>query len=455
MRGRILKNVTRPFYYLTCCLLLLFACSEIETKWSRKFDALGPGDYRINSIDGSKEEFYLTGTYTEENGNAMCFTAKYDSKGRLQWHKIFDAENSTQTMGTAILTIVTQEELLTEHRDIYVLVKTVDENGKQQAILAKYDTLGNLDWQKTVTAHDGPLTSSLLSDHQGNLYVAGWEQDNENRPTIYIGKYTDTGQTSWFTKYYNEELDFEQLRFDISGPEYFVIAGILKNTGDLFYLKYDGSGQFLGSVKYETEKKIKNLSDLRIDPVGNSYLSATIWDQGTDDDFLTIAYNKDDSLLWASEYDGLAHGNDMSNAIALDESLNTYIVGSSEDMQGIPGILAVKYDKSGDQIWVQRLERKSAASPLMIEPRYLHLGHRPQMGYFYISGTAGNDALITRLNTSGVYSFQAEYGERGRVTVPTALSSRCMAFLRTTENSSDAYIVTIGPSAILGIARWD
>jgi hypothetical protein len=455
MRGCRSKNLGAKSRYLICCLFLFIGCSEIETKWSRKFDALGPGNYTINSVEGSKKEIYLTGTYIDESGTASCFTAKYDSKGKLQWHETFETENSGQTMGTALLIIRTQEELLTAHQDIYVLVKAADREGKQQAILVKYDTLGNLKWQKNVVTHDGPLTSVLLSDYQGSLYVAGWERDTENRPTIYVGKYTGAGETSWFSKYYNEEIDFELLRFDIMKPEYFVIAGILQNTRELFYMKYSGSGQFLGSVKYETEKRIKAFSDVKIDPAGNVYLSATVSNQDTGDDFLLLAYGKEDSLLWANDHDGEAHGNDMSNAIALDESFNTYVVGSSENAQGTPGILTVKYDKAGNQVWAQLLERKSAAYPLMIEPGYLRLGRRPHTGYFYIAGTAGNHALIARLNTSGVYSFQAEYSERGKVSKPTALSSRCMAFLRTKEKRSDAFIVTIGPSAILGIARWD
>ncbi|MGB7053691.1 MAG: hypothetical protein WBE28_00040 [bacterium] len=455
MQKRILKNKKRHLCYLICCLFLVLSCSELETNWIRRFDTLGPGNYRINSIEGSKEEIYLTGTYTDENGTTRCFTARYDGKGHLQWQTIFEAENSEQTTGTAMLTIRTQEELLTAHRDIYVLIRASDENGKQRAILAKYDTLGNLHWQKTVAAHDGPLTSILLSDHHGSLYVAGWERDAENKPTIYVGKYTETGQTSWFTKYFNEEIDFELLRFDITKPEYFVIAGIQKNSDELFYMKYDGSGQFLGSVKYEAEKQIKNLSGLKIDPAANIYLSATIRNQDTGDDFLTIAYNKNDSLLWANEYDGGTHGNDIGKTIALDESLNVYVVGSSEDAQGVPNITTIKYDKTGSLIWTQSKTQNKAAYPLMVEPRYLRLGRRPYLRYLYLAGTTGDDAWILRCNTNGVYSFQAEYGEGGKVTVPTALSERYMAFVRTTEKKSDAFIAKYGPSTILGIARWD
>jgi hypothetical protein len=319
----------------------------------------------------------------------------------------------------------------------------------------KYDTLGNLVWQKTINTHDRALTSTLLADHHGNLYVAGWERDAQHRPTVFVGKYDETGKTSWFTKYFSEEIDFELLRFDIMEPENFVAAGILQNTGELFYIKYSSSGQFLGSVAHKTEKSLSDFSDLKLDPAGNIYLSATIADPDNGDDFLLIAYNDEDSLLWVNEYDGEAHNNDVSQAIAIDETLNIYVTGSSEDANGIPAVLTVKYDRSGNHIWSARLDRKDAARPLIFKPRYLSLGRRPYQEYFYIAGTTGNSALIARLNVSGVYSFQAEYGERGKMTIPTALSTRCLAFERTKDKAGDAYVTTIGPSAILGIARWD
>ncbi len=452
MFGCRLKNVRQVLHCGIFCTLLLLGCAEVETKWSRKFDALGPGNYHISGVESFKEEIYITGTYTNAKGISNCFTAKYDSKGELRWQRTSDAAHSE---GTAMLVISTREELLKGNKDIYVLIKAYGEKSEWRLILAKYDTLGDLKWQKTVHTHNEPLTSVLLSDHDGNVYVCGWEINPGTNPTSFIGKYIETGETSWFTSYYNEEIDFNRLRFAVTQPDYIVVAGKLETTGKLFYMKYNDSGRLLGKVEYQAEKEINDLSGLAIDTQGNTYLSATARDQETGLDCLTLVYDKEDSLRWANIYDGEAHADDMSMAIALDESLNTYVVSSSVDAQGMPGILTVKYDKAGNQLWAQRLKRKDAASPLMIDPQYLRLGRGAQAEYFYVAGTAGSNALIARLNKSGVYSFQAEYCERGKTTVPTALSSRCMAFTRTTKESSDAYIVMIGPSSILGIARWD
>jgi hypothetical protein len=204
-----------------------------------------------------------------------------------------------------------------------------------------------------------------------------------------------------------------------------------------------------------TEKQLKEFSDVKTDPSGNIYLSATVWNQDTGDDFLVMAYDRNDILLWVSEYNGAANGNDVSKAIALDDSLNVYVMGSSENDQDIANIAIVKYDKTGNLVWASIKEQGSDGHALMIEPRYLRIGKKPHQSYFYLAGTVGDDAQILRCNADGVFSFQARYGERGKVTIPTALSEKCMAIKRSAEKRAEAFVVKTGPSAILGIARWD
>ena len=449
------KHRKAIFQGIVWSIFLFVACSEVETKWTRRFDALGPGSYRINSITTAKEAIYLTGTYAEQNSSSKCFLAKCAADGELEWHAVFQTTETTHAQGRALLIMRKQEELLTTHSDLCLLIETHDEKELKKAVLAKYDTLGNLAWQKTVTASEGTLASNLLYDTDGNLYVAGWEEDKEGKPTIFIAKYSEYGDVLYAIKYYSEGLDFNDLKFDIVGPECFVLAGMLISTNELFYIKYDSSGQFQAMVKYDTEKKVKALSDLKISPSGYVFMSADISNPETGDDFMALAYNPGDSLLWAEEYDGEAHGNDHSKAISVDESLSVYITGSTANAEGIPNIATLKYDIAGNRIWTQSIIQKEASEPLIMEPRYLRLGEKPHQAYLYITGTVAEEALILRCNTNGVYSFRAQYGERGKETVPTALSGKYMAFERKTGTGSDAFIVKYGPSTILGVARWD
>jgi len=66
----------RKFIYLTCIVFLFLCCSEIEIKWTKKFDAAGLGNYRINDLY-SFRDIYVTGAYWASDQNTSCITAKY------------------------------------------------------------------------------------------------------------------------------------------------------------------------------------------------------------------------------------------------------------------------------------------------------------------------------------------------------------------------------------------
>jgi hypothetical protein len=424
----------------------------METKWARTFDALGPGNYRISDIAGIKQDIYLTGTYSIED-EAMCFVACYDKDGTLLWYKTHEGENIEQSQGQAILALRTQEELLETRIDIFVLTHVLGFNGMQKAVLTKYDTLGDIQWQNSVKISENPFTSHLLSDYKGNLYVAGWEEGSNHRPTIFIAKYRPSGEISWYAEYYNEQLLFQDLRFDVVLPEHFVVAGILEETDQLFHLKYNSSGQMQKLTKHEATATA--LSDAKVDLQGNVHIAGTVSNQETRDDFLITTYDKDGNLLWSGQYDGGVNFNDQCKAISIDDSSNVYVTGSSEDAQGSSVIVVVKYDSTGNLIWAQDLRQKESAEPLFIQPRYVHFSKKPETRHLFIAGYVTDGALIFRGNTNGNFSWSSRHAIQGKITRPTALSRNFMALECYENGRSEARLVKYGPSAILGIARWD
>ncbi len=446
--------VIRKCCAVTVVILLLVSCSEIEIKWTREVDALGPGNYLVNSISAMKDEIYVTGTYWQGEKDSRCFTTKYDADGSPDWFSVFESPGIREAAGIQIVASMTSPEPLEARSKVHVLVQTSDTNGHQSVVLATYDTLGNVDWQNTVISTEGTLHAALLSDHVGNLYVAGWERNVEDRPSIYVGKYNESGDVVWFTKYYNEEIDFTDLQCDMMQSDCLVLAGVRKPSGELFTMKYDGSGQFMGYTIHEG-LKVNELSGVKIDPQGYVYIAASISDFENGEDYLTIVYDQNNSLQWMSQYDGAAHRNDEPKAIAVDEDLNVYVAGTSEDAQGMSVITVVKYDSTGSYVWVTSPPQKDAAHLLFLEPRYIPKGRYDDARYFHIAGTTGNKTIITRCNLEGVFSWSVEYGQNRTVTEPTAISGHVLAFQSIEDGTSHASISKFGPSTIMGLARWD
>ncbi|UCF71523.1 MAG: hypothetical protein JSW49_04425 [candidate division WOR-3 bacterium] len=435
-------------------ILLLESCSEIEIKWTRDVDALGPGNYLVNSVSAMKDEIYIIGTYWQDKKDSRCFAAKYDADGSPDWFSVFESPGIRQAAGIQIVASMTSAEPLEARSKVYVLVQTGDTNGHQSVVLATYDTLGNVHWQNTVISSEGTLHAALLSDHVGNLYVAGWERDVEDRPSIYIGKYNESGDVVWFTKYYNEEINFTDLRCDMMQSNYLVLAGVLKPSGELFSMKYDGSGQFMGYTIHEG-LKVSELCGVKIDPQGYVYITASISDPENGEDYLTVVYDESNNLQWMSQYDGAAHRDDKPKAIAIDEALSVYVAGTSEDAQGMTVITVVKYDSTGSPVWVANPPQKEAADLLFLEPRYIPKGRYDDARYFHVAGTTGCKAILARCNLEGVFSWSEEYGQNRTMTEPTAISGHVLAFQSIEDGISRASISKFGPSTIMGLARWD
>jgi hypothetical protein len=435
-------------------VLVLAGCGEMDTKWTRDVDMFGPGNYRIASISSIKDGIFLTGTYFESETTSTCFTAKYDTDGVLEWFSALDEPGTQKTAGIQITVTPTQADLLTTKRDIYILAWASDTTGDQRIILANYDTLGNSVWQKTAIVHEGTLDATLLSDTEGGLYVAGWGRDIENRSTVYIGKYAASGEVEWFTKYFNDEIDFNELKCDIMRSGRLILAGVLTFSGEVFYINYNDAGQFLGFTTHR-QTKVSELSDVKIAPEGNVYITAGVYSPETGKDYLTIAYGKNDSLRWVSQYDGAAHRNDTPKALAIDESLNVYVAGKSENAQQISSITVVKYDSSGAVLWTRNIQGGKAAEPVVMEPRYLRLGRHDEIRHLYIAGTSDDKALIVKCTLQGVCAWTKEFDNGGKITKPVALSGKFLALSSTENGRSAASIVKIGPSTILGITRWD
>jgi outer membrane protein assembly factor BamB len=437
----------KQLIYIIFILLIVLTCSEMETKWEKKFDAAGPGNYSIKRVSVS-HDIYVTGSFQGKGQQPQCITASYNEKGKLNWFTTYEKQTLTSSSGLSVAGV---------HDGIYILVYGIDFDNNKNVLLMKYDDRGTIQWEQLVIQSKKAIESEMLFDYSGNIYIAGWTIDIENVTFIFVAKFKPSGELVWLSKYANPSFRFNHLKFDIKKAGVFLVGGVLENSHDFFYLKYDKLGQFSGFIQHITPERESTLADIKIDDAGNVYLLGSSIGDDTGSDLLTAVYDWSNKLLWTKRYDGPAHSDDIPSALAIDDSSNVYVTGGSTNKDSISEIVLLKYDTYGTSVWSELYTRKKnePAQPYSLHPDFIHHDRNIVPGFFII-GTVGNDAILLRYNIHGNRSWIKTYSSgKEKKDTPIAFSGNCLAVQSESEKKSEARIIKYGKSEIVGIARWD
>ena len=89
-----------------------------------------------------------------------------------------------------------------------------------------------------------------------------------------------------------------------------------------------------------------------LDSSGNIYVTG--FSVGNDTDIITVKYDPSGNQIWLQRYDGPSHGSDWGSVIALDGSDNVYVAGRSYDSVTSDDFITIKYDSDGNEKWVTR-----------------------------------------------------------------------------------------------------
>lgn len=199
---------------------------------------------------------------------------------------------------------------------------------------------------------------ALGLDGKGNLYVSG-ESEGAGTSSDYVAiKYNPSGDTLWVRRYNGPGNAVDKayaLAVDVSGNVYVTGESEGENTGsDFTTIKYNPSGEVIWTKRYDGGGKgLDKAYALTLDQRGNVYATGESEGKGTGPDYVTIKYNGDGDTLWIRRYAGSGNSVDKAYALAVDSSGNVYVTGQSGSGAGAD-YATIKYDASGDQLWVKR-----------------------------------------------------------------------------------------------------
>ena len=159
---------------------------------------------------------------------------------------------------------------------------------------------------------------------------------------------------------------------------------------DYVTLKYDPNGKLLWRAVYDSGAgRSDQAAALVLDDSGNVYVTGS--SQLNEDfgasgwDFLTLKYDSSGTQVWASRFNGTGNDDDIASAIALDRKGNILVTGKSMNAAGKFQYATVKYDKAGNELWVQNYAGPAATED---DPNSLAVDNN---GNIYVTGQSKGD----------------------------------------------------------------
>ena len=370
----------------------------------------GSNDYWIATLGGTSDEYFFTGlvdnsgnsyfagyTTSAGAGSADLLLAKYNSSGVIQWQKTLGGTSGElQSSGKMIS--------FDSSNNIYTLGRTNSTGaGNYDALIVKYNSSGVIQWQKTLGGTGGDNDGSITLDSSDNFYVTGnTNSTGAGGYDAFIVKYNSSGVIQW------------QKTLGGTGAEYSRSIQV-DNSGNVYIV---GSTQFEGLIaKYNSSGVIQwqktfggtgnqFFVDSILDSSGNIYVVGYGQIVSGNDRAFIVKYNSSGVIQWQRSLSSA--GVNRFLGVTVDSSGDVYAVGTSNPT-GIPPILILvaKYNSSGVIQWQRTLSSSDSTS---IDAAFTvnldGLGSMYISGYHSISYTY--DAFVARLPDDG--SLTGTYG---------------------------------------------
>ena len=229
-----------------------------------------------------------------------------------------------------------------------------DPLGEGDIVTIKYNPLGSQQW---VARFNGATSESdgatgIAADADGNSYVTGSTRISGINTDYVTIKYNTDGTQLWMAQYGGAAAQGDTsaaITIDNSGNVY-VLGTDQKIPYDYDYLtiKYSSTGQTQWTVRYDGKGHGNDWpASLDVDQSGNVYVTGQSIGSNYTWDIATVKYSASGVKQWAKTYDGTGHGDDIGNAVKVDQSGNVYVGGATAAGSSNLNYTTIKYNSLG------------------------------------------------------------------------------------------------------------
>jgi uncharacterized delta-60 repeat protein len=299
--------------------------------------------------------------------------------------------------------------------NVYVAGNSPGDTSANDITTIKYNSSGQQQW---VQRYNGPGnsddgtngTNAIAVDSSENVYVAGWSAGTENTDYVVI-KYNSNGDQQWAQRYNGPGNDYDApygIALDSSGNVYVTGTSTGDGTGfDYTTIKYNNDGVQQWAQSYNGSGNAYDAAQaLAVDDSGNVFVAGVSTAQNGLGDCVTIKYDTDGNQQWVKVYDGPANGTDYGNSVAVDDSENVYVTGSSTGSTTDRDYLTLKYDSGGEQQWAMTY---SSAGSSVDEGRSVALD---DSGNVYVTGVLAYTEGKSSTDDWGTIKYNSSGSER-------------------------------------------
>lgn len=285
----------------------------------------------------------ITVGYTQSDGAGADDLAitKYDSSGTLLWQRLLGGSGTDRGYGVAV----------DSSDNIIVCGYTASDGaGSNDILIAKYDSSGTLQWDRTLGGTGNDYGYAVAVDSSDNIIIAGYtESDGAGSDDFLIAKYNSSGTLQWDRTLGGTGGD-NGLGVAVDSSDNIILTGYTASDGaggnDILTAKYNSSGTLqwdrtLGGTGAEYARFVAVDSSDNIITVG--YTNS---DGAGGYDFIIAKYNSSGTIQWQRTLGGT--GNDYCYGVAVDSLGNIIVSGRTEsDGAGNYDFLVAKLPSDG------------------------------------------------------------------------------------------------------------
>ena len=309
-------------------------------QWQRSLGAVSNAEEGWAIAIDPSENVYITG-YADVAGQANnVIIAKYNTSGTIQWQKQLAGVGTKNEYGTSIA--------VDSASNVYVSAYSNAGGATYDILTFKLDSFGNMSWQRSLGGTGGTGTDfgiGIALDSASNVYVTGFS-DNNSTYDLVLAKYNTTGTLQWQRTLGNNTGGSDAGNgVVVDSANNIYVTGLINGIG-ILVAKYNSSGAI------EWQRSLTGSATIfavgaAVDSSNNVYVTAygdISGSGGANYDIFTAKYDSAGTLQWQRKLSTTA--SDQSYGIALDSSGSMYNIGVTY-VSGVAVALLTKFPSDG------------------------------------------------------------------------------------------------------------